>query len=272
MDVWFIVAHAAFGLIVGSFLNVLILRSWTGRTMLGRSGCLACETTLTWRELIPVLSWIALRGRCATCGSRLSVQYPLVELTTALLFAGVVAASLPLTQHIFMLAVAALLVAIAAYDIRHTVIPQLWVYLFAALSFTATAVVLAQYADVATWFWFIAAGPLAALPLASLWLVSRGAWMGFGDVKLALGIGWLLGPVSGPIAVFGAFVLGAIVSVGILLPLPYMRHLFDRNSSTVRSAAFTMKSEVPFGPFLIGSTLIVWFIHAFDLWSVALLL
>lgn len=219
-----------------------------------------------------MVSWLALRGRCATCGSRLSVQYPLVELATATLFTGVAIVQLPLVQHVLMLAIMAILVAIAAYDIRHTVIPQPWVYLFAVLSILATITVLVDYAGPQAWFWFLAAGPLAALPLAALWLVSRGVWMGFGDVKLALGIGWLLGPISGPLAVFGAFVLGAIVSVGILLPLPYLKHLFDRRASTMMQAAFTMKSEVPFGPFLIGSALIVWFTQAFGLWSVTQLL
>lgn len=89
--------------------------------------------------------------------------------------------------------------------------------------------------------------------------------MGLGDAKLALGIGWLLGPVYGPVAIMGSFVIGAVISVGILLPLPHiriaMRRLFDRKGIARLRAArspLTMTSEVPFGPFLVASAFLTW--------------
>ena len=100
------------------------------------------------------------------------------------------------------------------------------------------------------------AGPLAALPLFSLWAVSRGAWMGFGDVKLALGMGWLLGPWSGLFAVFFAFVIGSVVLVPLMLIERRVTHTVSYGE---QPAGLTMKSEVPFGPFLVISTFIVWF-------------
>src|SRR4051812_42460706 len=77
-----------FGLIIGSFLNVLILRHGE-RSLGGRSACMSCGRTLKWFDLIPVFSWLALLGRCRTCKKKISVQYPIVEATTAILFAAV---------------------------------------------------------------------------------------------------------------------------------------------------------------------------------------
>jgi Bacterial Peptidase A24 N-terminal domain len=74
-----------FGLIVGSFFNVVIIRG-TG-ALIGRSACMSCGKTLAWYDMVPVVSWFLLRGRCRTCGSALSIQYPLVEGATAILFA-----------------------------------------------------------------------------------------------------------------------------------------------------------------------------------------
>src|SRR5690606_3236364 len=108
---------------------------------------------------------------------------------------------------------------------------------------------------------------IAALPLFSLWLISGGRWMGLGDAKLSLGIGWLLGPLWGIVAVFLAFVIGALISICILLPLPVLqRHL--ARWGILRGTpppSYTMKSEVPFGPFLIASTLLLWFALLYDI-------
>jgi hypothetical protein len=113
-------------------------------------------------------------------------------------------------------------------------------------------------------------GPLAALPILVLWALSwpfagfPGAWMGFGDVKVALGIGWLLPlPTAlsiplGLIAIFLAFILGALISVCVLLPLPYIAAACGIRPKGEHEG-YTMKSEVPFGPFLIGSCVLVWF-------------
>jgi prepilin signal peptidase PulO-like enzyme (type II secretory pathway) len=90
--------------------------------------------------------------------------------------------------------------------------------------------------------------------------------MGLGDAKLSLGIGWLLGPVLGLYALLGAFIFGAVVSVCILIPLTHLRAFLSRRGITVLSEegeAFTMKSEVPFGPFLIFSCLTVWFLTVY---------
>lgn len=87
--------------------------------------------------------------------------------------------------------------------------------------------------------------------------------MGFGDVKLALGIGWLLGPLYGVVAVFLSFIIGAFVSVAILLPLPHIVRALRPlgiTSYALSSEGFTMNSEIPFGPFLICSCFLLWFL------------
>lgn len=85
MHTLFIIFTGLFGLIVGSFLNVVILRMNTGKTLGGRSMCLSCNKKLEWYELIPLVSFIIQRGRCTKCHSKISWQYPIVEAITAVL-------------------------------------------------------------------------------------------------------------------------------------------------------------------------------------------
>ncbi len=251
---------ACFGLIIGSFLNVVIVRR-SIRSLAGRSGCLSCCAQLRAIDLVPIVSWLALRGRCRSCGSGISMQYPLVEGATALVFGMIGGAGLPLISSALACVIGALLIAIAAYDARHTIIPDEWVYSAALL---ALAFALNEHGYSLA---LLLAGPIAALPLFALWLVSRGRWMGLGDAKLALAMGWLLGPVYGIYAVGSAFVIGAMLSLAILVPLPhYVRAL--KKAGIVRAhraTSYTMKSEVPFGPFLILSCFIVWFALLFAL-------
>ena len=255
-----------FGLIVGSFLNVLVLREGTGRTIQGRSACMSCGHTLSWLDLIPVVSWAALRGRCRFCGSRVSVQYPLVELTTAVLFAAIGAFPLiSIAFKVLFCVSVALLVAIAAYDILHTIIPDMWVYSFDALAIISTLLLLSHDSYDPVWL-ILLSGPIVALPLYTLWFVSGGKWMGLGDAKLALGIGWLLGPVNGSIAIAGSFVIGAVISVFILIPISnagLIKSYLGITSLKSVDRRLTMTSEVPFGPFLIASCIIIWFLNAY---------
>lgn len=256
-----------FGILIGSFLNVVILRRGA-RALDGRSACTSCGHTLAWYDLVPVFSWLMLGARCRYCGSVISWQYPAVEAATASIFA-LIAGSMSISllgeswQGSIALAlycaVAALLVCVFVYDLRHTIIPDAWAYSFAALAFAAQFV--QPYPGGFSWF-MICAGPFAAAPLFALWAVSKGKWMGFGDVKLALGIGWLLGPVSGVFAVFAAFVLGSVLLVPVMLA-EKVTHMHGVPPGT---RGLTMKSEVPFGPFLIAATLIVWIsaLYGFD--------
>lgn len=246
------------GLIVGSFLNVVILREESGESLKGRSRCIACRHELSALDLIPVLSWIALRGQCRYCHARISAQYPLVEFLTALAFVGVGSAPLTLLATILGLIIVSLCICIAVYDLRHALIPNRWNYAFGGSALLYS--MLSAY-DLASRMEVLFAGPLVAFPLFALWAISGGRWMGFGDVLFALGVGWLLGPILGYVALLGAFVLGALVSVVILLPLSAARSYAQKHGITllkVGGTHFTMKSEVPFGPFLVAGCITVW--------------
>lgn len=250
------------GLIIGSFLNVVILRH-DERPMTGRSACMSCGRTLAWYELFPVISWLALRGRCRSCRAHISLQYPIVEASTGIVFAllaGAFFVTTPLFSYSALLifpyfVVAALLIAITVYDFYYTIIPDEWVYLFAAVALLSS---LFARDPALTPLLVLFSGPLVAAPLYALWAFSGGAWMGFGDVKFALGMGWLLGPIYGIAAVFLSFVIGAIVSVCVIIPLSSLREGGKR---------ITMKSEVPFGPFLVASTFFLWLaaLNGYDL-------
>jgi len=244
------ITFATLGLIVGSFLNVCILRLNTGRSNSGRSGCMSCGAQLVWYELIPVFSFLGLRGRCRTCGSRISHQYWLVESVTSLLFLLVWMQHFSIVMSACALVIVSLLVVIAAYDIKHTIIPNTLVYalfltaLVAHIYFSSSLPLIDLVLYVAL---VMVSGLIVALPLGALWFFSKGRWMGFGDVKLAMGFGLILGTYKGLMAVMLGFIVGAIVSVFLM----YAPKVMKRLSLSRRGTRFTMNSEIPFAPFLI---------------------
>lgn len=252
------------GLIIGSFLNVVILREESGEGIGGRSHCPSCKKTLQPLDLIPLISWLYLRGRCRYCSVSISAQYPFVEAVTALLFIVVSLTPLALLFKIIALCIVSLAVAIAVFDVKTMLIPDVWNYLFAGSALLYGLGM--SFQNVYFPFDVVFAGLIVAFPLWGLWAYSNGTWMGFGDVKFAVGMGGLLGAHDGFLALIGAFIFGALVSVCVLLPLPHVisyaqRHGFLRLSES--SPRFTIKSEVPFGPFLIASCLTVWFFKLF---------
>lgn len=255
------------GLILGSFLNAIIFRYNTGMTPKGRSFCPNCGKKLNWLELIPVLSFILQRGKCGGCSGKISRQYPAVELTTAFLFVatgyklGITAGfeSFNPLYFSYVLLVWCLLVVIAVYDLRHKIIPDGPVYAFIVLSFVGQITNkffgqgLSTQAGGHTVLDLLI-GPILFLLMASFWLVSRGRWMGFGDAKLVLGIGLFLGFEFGISAIILGFWAGALAGISLII-LSHGRKLF------LGSEKFTMKSEIPFGPFLIVGTMLAFFFN-----------
>ena len=123
------------GTIIGSFLNVLVLRYNTGLSVItGRSRCFSCSKDLSWYELVPLFSFLALKGKCLNCNSKISYQYPVVEFITGIIFAGLflkfgLTSLLPL-----YLIISCLLIAMSVYDFKHKIIPDGMVYTFIVLS------------------------------------------------------------------------------------------------------------------------------------------
>ncbi|MDD5050413.1 MAG: prepilin peptidase [Candidatus Pacebacteria bacterium] len=251
-----------FGLIVGSFLNVVILRYNTGTTIGGRSYCFSCGKTLHWYELIPLLSFLIQLGKCRSCKAKISWQYPLVELSTGILFALTllsfpVFSSRDLFILFFYLIIESILIVITVYDLRHKIIPDALVYTFAFLSLGAIFVP-ALHATRYT-FYDLLAGPILFLfPFFLLWFISKGRWMGLGDAKLSLGIGWFLGLAYG----ISAIILGFWIGAGVSLLLLLVQKIAKGKTPLISGLGnLTMKSEIPFGPFLILGALLVLFLR-----------
>lgn len=244
------------GLTIGSFLNVVIWRVPRGESLVSpASHCPHCEHRIRWRDNIPVVSWLALRGRCRDCSSKISVRYPLIELATGAAFAGVAVLALNgiigvdpnvtpgnwwLTLVLTLTAfsyLAAVSIALALIDSEHHRLPNsivlpsyiVGITLLSAASLTAgdyTALLRAGIGMVALFGGYLAVALI------------RPGGMGFGDVKLAglLGlylawIGW--GAFS--VGTFAAFLLGGLYSVMLLIARRAER-----------------KSAIPFGPWMIA--------------------
>lgn len=262
----------AFGLIIGSFLNVVIIRTRDERSIGGRSACMACKRVLRAFELIPVFSFVALRGRCRTCNIPLSWQYPAVELLTALVFVGVAqvlgfglaAIMNPFWWLAYMVQVSVwcLFIVIAFHDLATTIIPDRFVYSVAVLALASQMITVHGFVSLAPAA--VVAGPMVALPLFLLWLVSRGRWIGLADSKLALGFGWFLGTTAGFSALVLAFWIGAAVSLALLGVQKYMAH--PRALLPFLHTKLSLKSEVPFGPFLILGCAVAYF-YGFNLFT-----
>lgn len=233
------------GLLFGSFLNVLALRHNSGLSILGRSRCSRCNRTLGPIELVPVLSFLWLKGRCRNCHAKISVQYPLVELATAIVFVTVFNPLSGMLLNILSLVIFSLYIAIVIYDFRHKIIPDRFVFPAIVLSIVFRMIVGGEVLD----YW---AGPLLALFFAFIWFVSKGRAMGFGDAKLVLSVGALLGASMGFSAIILSFWIGALYGVGIIA---YSRFsaLWKRikGIKISESGQITLKSEVPFAPFII---------------------
>jgi leader peptidase (prepilin peptidase) / N-methyltransferase len=222
-----IVLASVLGAAIGSFLNVVAHRLPLGESVVKpRSRCPGCGTEIASYDNIPIVSWLLLRGRCRHCGARISVRYPAIELLTAVAFAAVVAVRGPDDDLLLELPFVAALIALAAIDLEHMILPNKIVYPLAAWGVIAAAV-----ADTGDLPEHLIAGAAAFLVFLVIAVVSAG--MGIGDVKLAGVMGLYLGVAVIP-ALFAAFLTGSIVGLGIML----------------REGAGARKKKVPFGVFL----------------------
>lgn len=249
---------------MGSFLNVLILRWNSGFSIGGRSRCFSCSKTLSWYELFPILSFIFLKGKCRSCKTKISWQYPTVEFLTGLLFA-LSYLYFPFYFDLFsvilfvsLLCIWSVLIFLAVYDLRHMILPDFFVFLFVFLS-VVFAFSNHTLGNVNLSLLDLLSGPILFTFFFLLWFVSGGRWMGFGDAKLALGIGIFLGFQKGIVAVALSFWIGALVSLLIILVQKFYVSS-KKGGLSLSSKQITMKSEIPFGQFLILGTILSFFI------------
>jgi leader peptidase (prepilin peptidase) / N-methyltransferase len=242
---------AVFGLAIGSFLNVVIYRVPVGASIVRPpSRCPTCESDIRNRHNVPVVGWLALRGRCADCAASISARYPLVELTTGALFAAVTAqvvhlhitAALP--AYLYLVAAG---IALAFIDFDHHRLPDAIVL----PSYIVVAILLTVASAASHDWWSLTRACIAAASLFGFYFAVAFAYpsgMGFGDVKLAGVLGGLLGYLSWAALIVGAFagfLLGAVAG-----------------SILIAAGRGGRKTELPFGPFMIAGALVAVFLSA----------
>jgi len=245
-----------FGLIIGSFLNVLIWRLYTGESAFkGRSYCPKCKHRLDFFDLFPVMSFIVQGGKCRYCRGAISWQYPIVELATAILFVAAYLVSgfnfsagsgSVLGGQFFILLkywfVVSAMIVIFVYDAKHYLILDKIIYPAVVVAVLASPLLGLEN----LWWRAVLEGLLAAAIGGGFfflqYVVSKGKWIGGGDVKMGFLMGLILGIKGLFVALFFSYVSGALFGLGLIA--------FKKK---------TMKSQIPFGTFLAAGTIIAMF-------------
>jgi leader peptidase (prepilin peptidase)/N-methyltransferase len=227
------------GLLVGSFLNVVAHRLPRGGSLVRpRSRCPQCGTQLRAVDNVPVVSWLALRGRCHHCGAPISARYPLVELTTAALYVAVAVTQDDAARVVLGLLLVTALVPITLIDLDYRIIPN---------KITGPAAIAALIAILALDRDFLVEAVVAAAAGGGFFLVAAVLYprgMGMGDVKLAGVLGLYLGRAVAP-AVFIALIGGVVIGAAVIAR---------------KGAKEGRKTAVPFGPFLALGGLVAFFV------------
>jgi leader peptidase (prepilin peptidase) / N-methyltransferase len=261
MTIIFATLSLVLGALIGSFLSVVIFRIRENKKgiFFSRSICPHCETKLKKRHLIPVISWIFLKGKCAFCRKNISPRYLFLELTTALLFlltflnfnflipifssidASLITYSIDyllLEKFIIYIVLFSLLIAILFYDLLYQEIPD-------RLSLPAIAVAIVSSIILGTpeiFDMLIASATFFAFFGIQI-LISKGEWVGGGDLRMAILIGTLLGLKFGLMALILAYFIGAVISIGLII-----------------AGKAGGKTKIPFAPFLISGILLAIFL------------
>lgn len=258
MEILIISTIFLLGLIVGSFLNAWIYRMKHGeKVSRGRSKCPKCGHALSWNDLIPVLSFIILKGRCRYCKKKIDIQYPLVELATGALFTLtyiiLVNKFLNFSLFIFHFSLAkywyfiSILITIFVYDLRYKIIPDR-----VTLPAIGIGIVLQLLMNAAGYQLPAASFFINQLLLPIIigggffltqFIISRGRWIGGGDIRLGALMGVILGWPNVLIGLMLAYFIGAIVSIGLLI-----------------AKKVGPKSQIAFGTFLSAATIITMFL------------
>lgn len=255
MGIFFIIMLFIFGLAIGSFLNAAIYRLEIGESVAkGRSKCPKCGHILSWYELIPLVSFAIQKGICKKCKEKISWQYPIVEFFTAVLFLfaflnfnfykgptfvgdQIFGNISDIVALVYMLVVFSFLVLIFIFDFKHYIIPNVAVYSIIAIAFFYNLIF-----NSGDMLFYILAALIVSGFFLFLFLISSGKWIGMGDVKYGVFMGLFLGWPSALVGLFLSYIFGAIVGVIMM---------------TLKKKG--LKSEIPFGPFLIVGAIMAYF-------------
>lgn len=250
---FFVVSVILFlGISLGSFLNCIIYRLEKEQKPSGRSYCPKCKHTLSYKDLVPLFSYILLLGKCRYCHKKISLEYPLVEFFTGVLFIITLYFSgfLDINNYsffdIFTLAylfiVLFFLILIFIYDLKHFIIPDFANFSLVIISFLYLGIYSFFENNISIFINGLLSAFFVFLFFFAIFYFTKGKGMGFGDVKFVVFMGFFLGFPNILVANFLSFFFGAII--GLLLII-------------IRKKK--MKSEIPFGPFLIFGTYIAYF-------------
>ena len=218
-----------FGAIIGSFLNCLIWRLHEKKTILGRSMCLRCRKQIAWHDNIPILSFIILQGKCRHCEKRISQQYPAVEIITGVLFVAAIISDLKLaigdgeliiaqiTNYKLLITIIrdwfiiSIMIIIFIYDLR-------WYLILDAVTLPACAVVFIFNLLLGfNWQNLLISGIIGSSFFLLQFIISRGKWIGGGDIRLGLLMGFALGWPMILTALYVAYISGSINGIYLLI-------------------------------------------------------
>lgn len=241
MDAISAIALLAVGASLGSFLNVVALRYISHKDIVKKpSHCPHCHRSLEWFELIPLVSFILLRGRCRSCRQPISIQYPVIEMLAAIsaliIFSPLPAGSAAMLSAVLSLAAVCLLLVLAAIDSRTMILPDMFIGML-------TGVIVLQLAASGMFSASRIVGAAAGAGfLLLLWLLTKRQGIGLGDIKIAVPLGLLVGWPGIISLLLLAFMSGGLWGIYLL---------------ALKGA--TRKTAVPFGPFLVGAAIMcIW--------------
>lgn len=251
-----------FGTTIGSFLNVLIDRLPKEESINGRSHCDFCRKKIAWYDLLPILSFFILRGRSRCCKKKLSWQYPLIEILTGLIFVLITNHQIPITKQLsitnlqypnlwllnnwtlfvswlLFFGIFACLIVIFVSDLKYHLLSD---YILLALFVCSIIYHLGSNISISLFVYLFISALVVALPIFLIYFLSKERAMGLGDVYLSAIMGFLLGWQAGFLALYIAFVTGAIFGLAVIIL---------KNKK--------LKSKIAFGPFLVIGTVFMLF-------------
>ena len=207
----------ALGMVIGSFLNVVALRTVSGKKFYhGRSECMHCQSTINWFDNIPIFSFLILKGKCRSCNQSISLQYPLVEFVTGVVFMLLFIQNIDLQHLVIFLILSAILILISVIDILEKSIYQSHLYILFAL-----VIVFRIFVEPIGSLTDLFYGPLAFGGFLAIlrWVggkIYKKEAMGIGDVKLAVVLGFMLNLKLAVVALYTSFISASIVGVYLI--------------------------------------------------------